>query len=254
MKDTILITGATSGFGLATAKYFAQKGWNLILTGRRADRLSALQAELSEHTDVHTITMDVQDSEAVIQSLAAVPPAFSNIRTLVNNAGLALGTESAINSELSDWHTMIDTNIKGLTTVTHAILPKLIGYGPGAAMINLGSIAGQWPYPGGNTYCGTKAFVDQFSKALRCDLLGTGVRVTNLAPGLSESEFTLVRTNGDQAAYEKLYQDTNAIQPEDIAEMIYWIATLPAHLNINHLELMPVHQAWAPFAIHRNQA
>lgn len=146
---------------------------------------------------------------------------------------------------------MIDTNIKGLTTVTHALLPTLVDCGRGSSIINIGSVAGHWPYPGGNAYCGTKAFVEQFSYALRSDLQGTGVRVSCLAPGLSESEFTLVRTGGDQAAHDQLYRGADPIQPEDIAETVYWLATLPPHLNVNQLELMPVSQAWSPFSITR---
>ncbi len=251
MTQTAFITGATSGFGLATARRFAAEGWNLILVGRRNERLQQIREELDPLCPVLTLTLDICNRDAVEQAIAQLPAPFKHITTLVNNAGLALGTEVAQKCQLEDWHTMIDTNIKGLTTVTHALLPSLISHGAGASIINLGSIAGRWPYPGGNVYCGTKAFVEQFSLALRSDLLGTGVRVTNLAPGLSESEFTLVRTGGDQAAYDRLYQGTNPIQPADVAETIYWISTLPSHLNVNNLEVMPVNQAWAPFAIHR---
>lgn len=252
MIKTAVITGATSGFGLATARLFADMGWRLILTGRREDRLLDIDAELSAKTSVLTLVLDVCDSAAVKMAFDTLPAPFAQIDVLINNAGLALGTEPAHRADLAQWHTMIDTNIKGLTTVTHALLPTLIATGKGASIINLGSIAGQWPYPGGNVYCGTKAFVEQFSLSLRCDLAGTGVRVSCLAPGLSESEFTLVRTGGDQQAYDALYQGTDAIQPEDIAETILWIAQLPAHLNINSLEMMPVRQSWAPFAIKRD--
>jgi len=253
MTRTALITGATSGFGEATARRFGRESWNLILTGRRADRLQHLAGELGTQCRVHTLTLDVRDTEAVKEALTSLPPPFDAVYTLINNAGLALGTGPAQEVDLKDWHTMIDTNVKGLTTVTHALLPTLIRQGRGASIINLGSIAGHWPYPGGNTYCGTKAFVEQFSLALRSDLLGTGVRVSCLAPGLSESEFTLVRTGGDHEAHERLYQGAEPIQPEDVADTIYWLATLPAHLNVNALELMPVRQAWSPFAIHRER-
>lgn len=252
MNKTAVITGATSGFGLASARIFADAGWNLILTGRREERLADINEELSEKTSVLTLVMDVCDKEAVLTTFNQLSAPFDQIDLLINNAGLALGTESAQHSDLAQWHTMIDTNIKGLTTVTHALLPKLIATGKGASIINIGSIAGQWPYPGGNVYCGTKAFVEQFSLALRCDLGGTGVRVTCLAPGLSESEFSLVRTGGDKQAYDSLYNGADAIQPEDIAETLLWIAQLPAHLNINQLEIMPVRQSWSPFAIKRD--
>jgi sulfoacetaldehyde reductase len=251
MSNTAFITGATSGFGLACARRFAAAGWHLVLTGRRSERLAAIADELSSQTQVLPLTLDVCDTDAVQAAIATLPAPFNQVRLLLNNAGLALGTEPAQACDLNDWKRMIDTNIGGLTSVTHALLPTLIAHGKGASIINLGSIAGHWPYPGGNVYCGTKAFVEQFSYALRCDLSGTGVRVTNLAPGLSESEFTLVRTGGDRAAYDNLYRGADPIQPDDIAETVYWLATLPAHLNVNQLELMPVSQAWSPFSIHR---
>ncbi|RTE66334.1 SDR family NAD(P)-dependent oxidoreductase [Amphritea opalescens] len=252
MNKTVVITGATSGFGLAAAHRFADAGWNLILTGRREARLTDIVAELSVKCSVLAITLDVCDSDAVRQAFEQLPAPFDHIDVLINNAGLALGTEPASSANLSDWHTMIDTNIKGLTTVTHTLLPALIASGRGSSVINIGSIAANWPYPGGNVYCGTKAFVEQFSLALRCDLAGTGVRVSCLAPGLSESEFTLVRTGGNQQAYDALYKGTEAIQPNDIADTLLWIAQLPAHLNINTLEIMPVSQSWAPFSINRD--
>ncbi|SEG84126.1 MULTISPECIES: SDR family oxidoreductase [Marinobacterium] len=252
MTDTVLITGATSGFGLACARRFASAGgYRLVLTGRRSERLADIAKELGEQCEVHTLTLDVTDREAVVAALTSLPEAFAQVKILVNNAGLALGTGPAQESSLEDWQRMINTNIAGLTTVTHTLLPTLIEQGKGASIINIGSIAGNWPYPGGNVYCGTKAFVEQFSHALRCDLAGTGVRVSNLAPGLAESEFTLVRTGGDQAASDKLYAGTNPIKPEDIADSVFWIASLPAHLNVNQLEIMPVSQAWSPFSIHR---
>lgn len=251
MSKTVLITGATSGFGLAAAHRFGRAGWNLVLTGRREERLATLKAELQQHSKVLTLTLDVRDTDAIIAALTSLPAPFDGVHTLINNAGLALGTGPAQEASLADWHTMIDTNIRGLTTVTHTLLPALIRQGRGASILNIGSTAGRWPYPGGNTYCGTKAFVEQFSMALRSDLQGTGVRVTCLAPGMAESEFTLVRTGGNEEAYNDLYEGVEAIQPEDIADTLYWLATLPAHLNVNRLELMPVRQAWAPLAVHR---
>lgn len=251
MTKTVLITGATSGFGLAAAHRFGKEGWNLVLTGRRQERLDALRAELEEHCQALTLTLDVRNTATVNAALTALPAPFSNVYTLVNNAGLALGTGPAQGASLEDWHTMIDTNVKGLTTVTHALLPTLIRQGRGASIINIGSTAGRWPYPGGNAYCGTKAFVEQFSLALRSDLQNTGVRVSCLAPGMAESEFTLVRTGGDQDAHDQLYRGVEPIRPEDIADTLYWLATLPAHLNVNSLELMPVRQAWSPLAVYR---
>ncbi|WP_317931491.1 SDR family NAD(P)-dependent oxidoreductase [Halioxenophilus sp. WMMB6] len=254
MTQTVCITGATSGFGRAAAYKFASEGWHLLLTGRRSDRLEALQAELAKQTEVATLTLDVRDTAACQAQLATLPANLAPLKTLINNAGLALGTTPAPQSSLDDWHTMIDTNIKGLVTVTKTLLPQLMAFGRGASILNLGSVAGSYPYPGGNVYCGTKAFVEQFSKAIRCDLLGSGVRVSNLAPGMSESEFTLVRTGGNQQAYNDLYRGVEAIQPEDIADTLYWLATLPPHLNVNQLELMPVQQAWSPFAVQRNSS
>ncbi|GGX91846.1 NAD(P)-dependent oxidoreductase [Litchfieldella qijiaojingensis] len=247
-----MITGATSGFGRASARRFAAAGWSLILTGRRTERLDALKQELGKQVDVLTITLDVRDAEAVADAVASLPSNFRPLTCLVNNAGLALAPEPAQKVDLKDWHTMIDTNITGLVNVTHAALPLLIETGAGASIINLGSVAGHWPYPGGHVYGATKAFVEQFTYNLRCDLLGTGVRVTDIAPGMAETEFTLVRTKGDQAASDKLYRGTTPLQAEDIAEQIYYVATLPDHININRLEVMPTRQAWSAFNIDRD--
>lgn len=248
------ITGATSGFGQAAARYFADKGWALVLSGRREDRLKALSDELSAHVPVHTATLDVRDADAVIDMVSNLPEGFKAIKALVNNAGLALAPQPSQDVDLTDWHTMIDTNIKGLVNVTHALLPTLIATGKGASIINIGSIAGQWPYRGSHVYGASKAFVKQFSYNLRCDLQGTGVRVTDLAPGIAETEFTLVRTKGDQAASDALYEGTIPLSANDIAEQIYYIATLPDHMNINRLEVMPVRQSWNGFHIDRDQA
>ena len=251
MEQTVCITGATSGFGKAAAQLFAEKGWHLLLVGRREDRLHELEQSLSAQTKVATIALDVQDTDACLAKLSELPTHIGPLKALINNAGLALGTAPAQDSSLEQWHTMIDTNNKGLVTVTKCLLPKLIDYGRGASIVNIGSIAGFYPYPGGNVYCATKAFVDQFSKALRCDLGGTGVRVTNLAPGMAESEFTLVRTGWNQQAHDDLYRGVEAIQPEDIADTLLWLTELPAHLNINTLEVMPVQQAWGPLTVNR---
>ena len=252
MTSTLFITGATSGFGEACARKFAQAGWKLVLTGRREDRLKALCEELSKQTEVHGLVVDVRDRAAMEAAIAGLPPSFSTLRGLINNAGLALGTDPAPKCDLDDWETMVDTNIKGLLYTTRLLLPRLIAYGRGAGIVNLGSIAGSYPYPGSHVYGASKAFVKQFSYNLRCDLLGTGVRVTDLAPGIAETEFTLVRTKGDQAASDKLYRGTTPLSARDIAEQMFYIATLPAHMNINRVEVMPVRQAWQPFAIDRD--
>ncbi|GHC30766.1 SDR family NAD(P)-dependent oxidoreductase [Aidingimonas halophila] len=252
MNDIALITGATSGFGRATARRFADSGWSVILIGRRQERLDELQRELEDKVPVLTLALDVRDDEAISRAIADLPDAFRQVKVLVNNAGLALAPQPAQEAELADWHTMIDTNVTGLVNVTHALLPTLIDTGAGASIINIGSVAGKFPYPGGHVYGATKAFVQQFSYNLRCDLLGTGVRVTDIAPGMAETEFTLVRTRGDKEASDALYRGTTPLQPEDIAEQIFYVATLPAHININQLEIMPTRQAWSKFAVDRD--
>jgi NADP-dependent 3-hydroxy acid dehydrogenase YdfG len=251
MTSTVFITGATSGFGEACARRFAEAGWSLVLTGRREERLHALCEELSKQTRVHPLVLDVRDRRAMEAAIDGLPEEFASLTGLVNNAGLALGADPAPKCDLDDWDTMIDTNVKGLVYATRLLLPRLIAHGKGATIVNLGSVAGNYPYPGSHVYGGTKAFVGQFSLNLRCDLQGTGVRVTNLEPGLCESEFSLVRFGGDQARYDATYAGANPIQPQDIAETIYWILTQPAHININSLEVMPVTQSWAGFAIER---
>ncbi|MCF7200744.1 SDR family NAD(P)-dependent oxidoreductase [Pseudomonas oligotrophica] len=252
-QKIVFITGATSGFGRATARRFAEAGWALVLTGRRSERLEALQQELAAKVPVHIATLDVRHAGAVRDVVEQLPEAFRQVHCLVNNAGLALAPQPAQQVDLADWHTMIDTNVTGLVNVTHALLPTLIATGAGASIVNIGSVAGHWPYPGGHVYGATKAFVEQFGYNLRCDLLGTGVRVTDIAPGMAETEFTLVRTKGDQAASDRLYRGTTPLTAEDIAEQIFYVASLPEHININRLEVMPTRQAWSPFNIDRDQ-
>ncbi len=252
MAKVVFITGATSGFGRAAARRFAADGWSLVLTGRRLERLQTLQEELAARVPVHVAALDVRDAQAVQRVVEELPEDFRRVRALINNAGLALAPEAAQKVALEDWHTMIDTNVKGLVNVTHALLPTLIETGAGASIVNLGSVAGQWPYPGSHVYGASKAFVKQFSYNLRCDLLGTGVRVTDIAPGMAETEFTLVRTKGDQAASDRLYRGTTPLTAEDIAEQIFYVASLPDHININRLEVMPTRQAWMPFAVDRD--
>ena len=239
---TVLVTGATSGIGEATVREFAGAGWHVVATGRRADRLDALAAELGEA--VTTSAFDVTDAAARDTAVAGLPP----IDLLVNNAGLARGTAPAQEAKLDDWMVMIDTNIVALVALTRALLPGLVERR--GAIINLSSVAATYPYPGGNVYGGTKAFVRQFSLGLRSDLAGTGVRVTSIEPGMVETEFTLVRT-GDQAKSDALYKGADPMTAEDIAATLLWVATLPPHLNINALELMPVSQSFAGFQVAR---
>ncbi len=249
MPKTALITGATSGFGRATAQRFAAQGWNVIATGRRADRLRTMRDSIGDR--VHTLAFDIRDADAMQAALATLPEALQGIDLLVNNAGLALGTAPAQSADLGQWRQMIDTNITALVALTHALLPGLIERR--GAIVNISSIAATYPYTGGNVYGGTKAFVSQFSLGLRSDLHGTGVRVTSIEPGLAETEFTLVRTSGNQSASDQLYAGAQPITDTDIADAIWWVATLPPHLNINRLEVMPVNQSFAGFQIHRGQ-
>jgi len=248
MIKTAFITGATSGFGRATARRFVEAGWRVVAAGRRGERLRTLVDELGAKW-VHPAAFDIRDAAAMQSALDALPDGFRNIDLLVNNAGLAKGTRPAQEASLDDWRTMIDTNITALVTLTRALLPNLIARRGG--IVNISSTAAHYPYAGGNVYGGSKAFVSQFSLGLRADLHGTGVRVTTLEPGMAETEFTLVRTHGDQAASDALYRGTQPLTADDIADTIYWIATLPTHLNVNRLELMPVSQSFAGFQVHR---
>lgn len=240
---TVMVTGATSGIGRASVEAFADAGWHVVATGRRADRL----AELSSPS-VHVCAFDIRDEAARDAAFDALPAPFCDIDLLINNAGLALGLAPAQQASLDQWRTMIDTNVTALVSITHKLLPALIARR--GAIINISSVAASYPYPGGNVYAGTKAFVRQFSLDLRADLHGTGVRVTSIEPGMVESEFTLVRT-GSQDASDKLYSGVDPMTPEDIADTLLWVATLPPHLNVNALELMPVNQSWQGFAVHR---
>jgi serine 3-dehydrogenase len=248
MTKTAIITGATSGFGAASVHRFVKGGWRVIATGRRADRLKKLVDELGADK-VHAAAFDMRKADAIDAALAALPASFRDIDLLINNAGLALGTAPAQGASLDQWNQMIETNITGLATMTHKVVGKLIERK--GAVINISSVAASYPYPGGNVYGGTKAFVSQFSLGLRSDLHGTGVRVTSVEPGMAETEFTLVRTSGNQEASNKLYQGANPMTGEDIAETLFWIATLPAHMNINRIELMPVNQSFSPFQVFR---
>jgi 3-hydroxy acid dehydrogenase/malonic semialdehyde reductase len=243
----VFITGASAGFGTAIARRFAADGAHLILTGRRGERLRKLAAELGPRA--LPLAFDIR--AAIEATVAALPADFAAIDLLVNNAGLALGLAPAQRAALEDWEQMVDTNIKGLMTMTHALLPGMVARNRGH-IVNLGSIAGEWPYPGGNVYGATKAFVRQFSLNLRADLLGTRVRVTDIEPGLcGGTEFSNVRFHGDDAKAAKVYENTEPLSADDIAETVHWVATRPAHVNINTVSLMPTCQAFAPLAVHR---
>ncbi len=246
----VMITGATSGFGEACARLFAQQGWRLIITGRRQQRLDELQQALGGVDKVHTSCFDISDRQAVEQAFANLPDAFNKIDVLVNNAGLALGLEAAHETRLDDWEQMVDTNIKGLLYCTRTVLPAMVERKTGY-IINIGSVAGNWPYPGGNVYCGTKAFVKQFSLAVRADLLGTNVRVSNIEPGNAETEFSMVRFKDDKSRADKVYQGTIALRAQDVADTVWWLVNTPQHVNVTTLELMPTQEANGPMAFHR---
>lgn len=232
----IFVTGATSGFGAATARLFAKNGWKVVATGRRQERLDALKAEFPAL--IHTARMDLTNKASVEAAVAGLPADFRPIMCLFNNGGLALGSNPIPNTQFQDWETMIDTNIKGLLYTTMAVLPLLKEAGKGASVINVGSIAGRFAYPGGNVYGATKAFVHNFSENLRTDLGGGDIRVTGLEPGMAKSEFTTVRTYGDTAANEKFYEGVEPILPDNIADMVWFIANQPPHININFMEVM----------------
>jgi len=245
---TILVTGATAGFGEATARRFASDGHRVVLAGRREDRLAALKSELG--ASAHVLPIDVQDRTSVSAAIDGLPADFAAIDVLVNNAGLALGLDPAQSANLDDWDTMVDTNIKGVTYCTRAVLPGMLERGSGH-IINVGSVAGAYPYPGGNVYGATKAFVHQFSLNLRADLVTHNIRVTCVEPGLAKTEFSLVRFKGDADKAKGPYAGLQPLGGDDIAEAIHWVATLPAHVNINTVEMMPTSQAFGPFAFSR---
>lgn len=240
-QSVIFISGATSGFGAATARLFAGNGWKVVATGRREERLEALENDCPAGS-VHGVKMDLTDHESILEAIAGIPGDFFPVKCLFNNGGLALGAKPMPDIRLEDWRTMVETNIMGLIHTTQALLPQLKQAGRGASIINVGSVAGRFAYPGGNVYGASKAFVHHFSYELRCDLAGSDVRVTNFSPGMAKTEFTQVRTYGDAGANEKFYEGLEPILPEDVADIIWFIANLPAHLNINALELMPLIQ------------
>jgi len=251
--QTALITGASAGIGAAIARVLARQGVNLILLARRRDRLEALQSELSGQVRCHVVVADMADLQQIEQAVQQLPEAFSQVDVLINCAGLALGLGTADEADWNDWQTMINVNCTGLAFITRQLLPGMVQRNKGH-VINIGSIAGTYPYRGGNVYGATKAFVEQFSLNLKADLLGTGVRVTNIEPGMvGDSEFSLVRFKGDEDKAAAVYAGIDALTPEDIAENVGWVLSQPAHVNINRMEIMPVAQAPSRTAYHRKE-
>lgn len=249
MTQTVMVTGASAGFGYAIADRFAREGWRVVAAARRVDRLQPLRAS---HGDaILPLALDVRERAQVAAAIAGLPPEFASIDLLVNNAGLALGLDPAPQCSLDDWETMVDTNVKGLLYVTHQLLAGMVARGRGQ-IINIGSTAGEWPYPGGNVYGATKAFVRQFSLNLRADLVGSPIRVTNIEPGLcGGTEFSNVRFHGDDARAARVYANTLSLSADDIADTVYWVASRPPHVNVNTLSIMPVSQGFGPLAVHR---
>ncbi len=244
----IFITGATAGFGKAMTKRFIKAGHKVIATGRRQERLIELKKEFQD--SLYPLELDVQNKDQVIKAINSLPEEWRNIDVLINNAGLALGIDPVQKGKLSEWETMIQTNINGLLYCTHEILPIMIKNNRGH-IVNLGSVAGEFPYPGGNIYGATKAFVHQLSLNMRADLLGTKVRVTNVEPGMCQTEFSEVRFHGDKEKADSVYKGIEALSADDIAETVEWIISRPAHVNINTISLMPTQQAFGAFAINR---
>ena len=249
MSMVVLVTGATAGFGAAIARRYVNEGARVVAVGRRGDRLDQLHAALGDR--LLPVMLDVRDRGAVERAVTSLPTDFAAIDVLVNNAGGAIGLEPAQQANLDDWETMIDTNVKGLAYVTRLVLPGMVARNRGH-IVNIGSVAGEFPYPGGNVYGACKAFVYQFTLNLRADLLGTAIRVTDIEPGLtSGTEFSNVRFKGDSAKAAAVYEGTTALDPEDVVEAVQWAVSRPAHVNINSIQLMPVTQAFGPFAIKR---
>lgn len=249
MSKIVLVTGATSGFGKQTAKMFAKAGNKVIATGRRVEKLDELKDELKDF-DIYTVVLDIRDKDAVFSAIEKLPKEYEDIDILVNSAGLALGMEKAPDSFIEDWETMIDTNIKGLLYMTKAVLPTMVKRKTGY-IFNLGSTAGNWPYEGGNIYGATKSFVQQFSLNLRTDLKGTNIRVSNIEPGMAKTEFSNVRFKGDDKKAQSVYEGYKPLVAEDIANIIFTLANLPEHVNVNTLEVMPTVQSYGGLIVEK---
>ncbi len=244
----ILVTGASSGFGYAIAEVFAEAGHNVIACARRFERLQALQNKWGKR--IYPLVLDVQETAAISKALEQLPEAWRVIDVLVNNAGLSLDLSPAHQCQIADWETMINTNVHGLVAMTHAIVPQMVQRQRGH-IINIGSVAGTYPYPGGNVYGATKAFVAQFSLNLRADLVAHQVRVTNIEPGLCETEFSMVRFKGNAERADAVYANVEALSAKDIADTVFWVAMLPPHVNVNRLEIMPTAQSFSGLHIER---
>ncbi len=251
MNKTVLITGASSGFGEACAKLYAERGYKVVMGARNLAKLLSLQAQMPEPQKISCAPLDVRFPDAINHFFDALPEGFREIDILINNAGLALGVEPAHAADLDDWETMIDTNIKGLVRVTRKVLPQMVERNTGH-IVNMGSMAASWPYPGSNAYGGTKAFVQQFSRGLRADVLGKNIRVSNIEPGLANTNFSRVRLKGDQEKADAVYDNTQPLTAQDIADIVFWTTSVPSHVNINAVEIMPTCQAWGPLAIARD--
>jgi 3-hydroxy acid dehydrogenase/malonic semialdehyde reductase len=246
----VFVTGATAGFGTAVARRFLQDGATVIGTGRRKERLDSLEKELG--AKFHGLMFDVGKRDEAEKAITGLPKELAAIDILINNAGGALGLDPAASANLDDWDAMVDSNVKGVMYCTRLVLPGMVERKRGH-IINVGSVAGEWPYPGGNVYCAVKAFVRQFSLSLRADLLGLGVRVTDIEPGLAGgTEFSQVRFKGDEKKAAAVYAGVQPLTPDDIADSIHWVATRPTHVNINTIQIMPTNQAFGPLAVKRD--
>lgn len=248
--DCVLITGATGDFGQAFVRRFDEIGCRLVVHGRDKNKVDALVAQIKG--PVHGLVFDMADTSAMQSALDGLPEPFRQVDLLINNAGGALGLEKAQEALLEDWDRMIDINVRGLVHMMRHLLPRMVENKRGH-VVNIGSVAGNWPYPGGHVYCASKAFVRQFSLAVRADLQGTHVRVTNIEPGMVETQFSLARFKGDEARAKAVYAHTTPLRPEDIADAVFWCATCPPHMNVNSIEIMPTTQSFSPLAVERFQ-
>ncbi len=251
MSKTVLVTGASSGFGAACARKYAENGFKVVMGARNVAKLVELHTQMPDPTKIVFAPLDVRYKDSVDHFFDAIPEGFQDIDILVNNAGLALGMEPAHEADLDDWETMVDTNIKGLMRMTRRILPQMVKRNTGH-IVNIGSMAASWPYPCGNAYGASKAFVQQFSRGLRADIIGKNIRVSNIEPGLADTNFSLTRLKGDQQKADDVYAGTQPLIAEDIADIVFWTTSVPPHVNINNLEVMPTCQAWGPLLIDRD--